>query len=106
MKRTVARVSTSNDNDILVLRREVHAVLEVRIEERAGVHLEELHRWEGSERLAVSKTKREDGGVCTEVNAVKVAVRHLEISRPGGASRHHDSVVVLAKLSGVDRDSN
>lgn len=39
----VTRVTTSDDDDVLALRREVVAILELRIEEGASVELQELH---------------------------------------------------------------
>jgi len=41
-----------------------------------------------------------------KVNAVDLAVRDLEVSRPGGASAYDDGVILDAKLLCIDVDAH
>ncbi|KAI3478074.1 hypothetical protein L1887_60005 [Cichorium endivia] len=78
-------VTTTNDDDVLALGAEVVAVLQTRVEERLGVGGEEVHG---------------------EVNAVGLAARHLEVTRPGGADSVDDGVVLRVHLLGVNVATN
>ena len=77
----VARVATTNDDDVLALRVDVATVLQLRVEQRLGVELEVLHR---------------------EVDAVNLTVGDLEIARPCGTSSEDDCIVLIAELAGGD----
>lgn len=81
----VTSITTTNDNNILALGRDVRIVGVFGIKQRLGVGREEVHG---------------------EVNSVDLSVRQLEVSRPGRSSSNNDSVVVLLDLQGIGVDSD
>ncbi len=73
----VTGVTTTDHDDILALRADVVAVLELGVEERLGVELQGLHR---------------------EVDAVDLAVGDLQVTGPGRTIGENDSVVLPAEV--------
>ena len=76
----VACIAAANDNNVLALRADVVAVLEVRVQERLCILLKEFHG---------------------KVNAIDISVRDLEVARPGRACSEYYGVKLGLKVLDV-----
>ena len=81
----IPSVTTSNDDNVLAPRADVVSVLKLRIQQRFGVVLQELH---------------------SEVDTVGVAVWQSEVSWPGRASADDQSIVLGPQILHIDVYTN
>ena len=81
----VSGVATSNDDNVLALRADVVSVLKLRIQQRLGVALQELHG---------------------EVDTICVTVRQPQVSWPRRASANNHSITLGPQILDIEIDTN
>jgi hypothetical protein len=98
----VPSITSTDDDDVFILRVDVAAFFEFSIKERLGVELRRLY-YKGSVTVLHdgNRTPYLEEFHC-EVDAVGFAVGDLEVPRPGSASTDDDGIIFRPKLLCID----